>query len=157
MSLTLTSPITGGAQTGFTTPAYVIVPDTAPTTSAGKQYAVQSITGTQAGVDTSSTPSRPFTITGSRPLVLRQLPSLNAVTGILGNVPRNSYKIIVRKGVTCLTGQVAQVLNATLQIDVPAGADFADAANVRAALSLLIGSLNQISASLGDTLVTGVI
>jgi hypothetical protein len=42
-------------------------------------------------------------------------------------------------------------------IAVPAGADSADAANVRAALSLLIGSLNSISASIGDTLVTGVI
>jgi hypothetical protein len=42
-------------------------------------------------------------------------------------------------------------------IEVPAGADAADAANVRAALSLMIGSLNQISASIGDTAVTGVI
>jgi hypothetical protein len=157
MSFTLTSPITGAAQTGFTSPTYTIVPDTAPTTSAGKQYAVSALGGTQTGVDSSSTPSRPFTITLNRPLVLRQLPSLNAVTGILGNVPRNSYKIIVRKGVTSLTGQVAQVLNATLQIDVPAGSDFADAANVRAALSLLIGSLSSISASIGDTCVTGVI
>jgi hypothetical protein len=42
-------------------------------------------------------------------------------------------------------------------IEVPAGADTADAPNVRAALSLMVGSLNQISASMGDTAVTGVI
>jgi hypothetical protein len=85
------------------------------------------------------------------------LPSPNAATGLIGSVPRNSYKIIARKGVTPLAGQTAQVLNATLQVDVPAGADSADPANIRAAMSLLIGSLNSISASIGDTLVTGVI
>jgi len=156
MSFSLTSPVTGGAQTGLTSPTYTIVPDTAPSNT-GKQYAVSAIGGTQTGVDSSSTPSRPFTITLSRPAVLRQLPSLNAVTGILGNVPRNSYKIIVRKGTTSLVGQAAQVLNATLQIDVPAGADSADSANVRAAMSFLVGALSQASSSIGDTLVTGVI
>lgn len=156
MSLTLTSPITGGAQTGFTTPAYVLALDTAPTQT-GKQYAVSGITGTQTGVDASSTPTKPFTITLSRPAVLRQLPSLNAVTGILGNVPRNVYKVIVRKGTTVLANQVPQVALATLEISVPAGADTNDAPNVRAMLSLLIGSINSISAGIGDTCVTGVI
>lgn len=156
MSLTLTSPITGGAQTGFTTPAYVIAVDTAPSQT-GKQYAVSSLTGTQTGVDTSSSPTRPFTITLSRPPVLRQLPSLNAVTGILGNVPKNVYKVLVRKGVTSLAAQVSQVATANLEISIPAGADVNDAANVRAMLSLLIGAINSISAGIGDTSVTGVI
>lgn len=156
MSFTLTSPITGGAQTGFTTPTYTIAVDTAPSQT-GKQYAVSAIGGTQTGVDTSSSPTRPFTITLSRPAVLRQLPSLNAVTGILGNVPRNVYKVIVRKGTTVLANQVPQVALATVEVSVPAGADTNDAPNVRAMLSLLIGSLNSISASIGDTCVTGVI
>lgn len=156
MSFTLTSPITGGAQTGFTTPGYTIAVDTAPNNT-GKQYAVTALSGTQTGVDSSSTPTRPFTITLSRPPVLRQLPSLNAVTGILGNVPRNVYKINTRKGVTSLSGQVPQVASAVCEISVPAGADVNDAANVRAMLSLLIGAINTISASIGDTCVTGVI
>lgn len=156
MSFTLTSPITGGAQTGFTTPTYTIVTDTAPSNT-GKQYAVSAIGGTQTGVDSSSSPTKPFTVTLSRPPVLRQLPALNSVTGILGNVPRNAYKVIVRKGVTCLTGQIPQVATCNLEIAVPAGADVNDAANVRAMLSLLIGSINSISASIGDTAVTGVI
>jgi len=156
MSFTLTSPITGGAQTGFTTPAYVIAVDTAPT-SAGKQYAVTSFTGTQTGVDPNSSPSNPFTITLSRPTTLKTVGAIDPVTGALKSVPRNSYKIIVRKGCLPLAGQPKSVLNATLTIDVPAGADSADAANIRASMSLLIGSLNSISASIGDTLVTGVI
>jgi len=156
MSFTLTSPITGGAQTGFTTPAYVIATDTAPSNT-GKQYAVSGITGTQTGVDTSSSPTRPFTITLSRPPVLRQLPALNAVTGILGNVPKNVYKILTRKGVTVLSGQVPQLASASTEIAVPAGADVNDAANIRAMLSLHIGGINSISASIGDTAVSGVI
>jgi hypothetical protein len=157
MSFTLTSPITGGAQTGFTTPAYVIAVDSSPNQSSGKQYAVASLTGTQTGVDTSSSPSNPFTINLTKPTVLRQIGPIDPVTGALRSVPRNSYKIIVRKGVLPLAGQPKSVLNATLTMDVPAGADTADAANIRAAMSLLIGSLNSISASIGDTLVTGII
>lgn len=156
MSLTLTSPVTGGAQTGLTTPAYTLATDSAPTNT-GKQYAVSGLTGTQTGVDTSSSPSRPFTITNSRPPVLRQLPAVNAVTGLIGNVPVNVYTINVRKGVTVLSGQAPRVAYANVQIGVPAGADLNDAPNVRAMLSLLVGALNQMSASLGDTAVTGVI
>lgn len=156
MSLTLTSPVTGGAQTGLTSPTYTLATDTAPSNT-GKQYAVSALGGTQAGVDSSSSPSRPFTITLQRPAVLRQLPPVNGATGVLPSVPVNSYKIIGRKGVTPLAGQAARVMNVTCQIDVPAGADVADSANVRALLSLVIGSLNQISAGIGDTAVTGVI
>jgi hypothetical protein len=79
------------------------------------------------------------------------------VTGVLRSVPRNTYKVIVRKGVTPLAGQAPVVLNATLTLDIPAGAEIADAPNVRAALSLIIGSIDQISAGIGDTAVTGVL
>lgn len=156
MALTLSSPVTGGAQTGFTSPTYTIVADTPPT-SAGKQYAVSALGGTQTGVDSSSTPSRPFTITLSRPQVLRGLGVVDPVTGVLRSVPRNAYKILVRKGVTPLSGQASVPMQIRTEIEVPAGADAADPANVRAALSLMIGALNQISASIGDTAVTGVI
>lgn len=156
MSFTLSSPVTGGAQTGFTSPTYTLATDTAPSNT-GKQYAVSAIGGTQAGVDSSSSPSRPFTWTGSRPAVLRQLPAVDPITGVLRSVPRNTYKNITRKGVTPLAGQASQVMVITTTWDVPAGADVADAPNVRAGASLHIGVQNQISSSLGDTLVTGVI
>jgi hypothetical protein len=45
----------------------------------------------------------------------------------------------------------------TTIIDVPAGSDTADAANVRAALSAHIGALSQQSAGIGDTGVTGIV
>lgn len=156
MSFTLTSPVTGGAQTGLTSPTYTIATDTAPSNT-GKQYAVSALGGTQTGVDSSSSPSRPFTVTLSRPTVLRQLPAVDPVTGFLRNVPVNTYKILVRKGVTPLANQPASLASAQVLLNIPAGADVADAANIRAMLSLLVGSLNQISASIGDTVVTGVI
>jgi hypothetical protein len=156
MSFTLTSPVTGGAQTNLTSPTYTIVADTPPGSN-GKQYAVSAIGGTQAGVDTSSSASRPFTVTLERPPILRSLSPVDPVTGVLRSVPRNSYKVRVRKGVTPLAGQSPIVAQFTLQMDIPAGADIADAANVRAATSLLVGVLSQISASMGDTLVTGII
>jgi hypothetical protein len=156
MSFNLTSPVTGGAQTGFTSPTYTLATDTAPSNT-GKQYAVSAVGGTQTGVDTASSPSRPFTVTLSRPPVLRQLPGVNAVTGLLPSVPNNVYKIIARKGVTVLAGQAARVATATVEIAIPAGADSVDAANVRAMLSLLHGAIASISASIGDTAVTGVI
>jgi len=156
MSFTLSSPVTGGAQTNFTSPTYTLVTDTAPT-AAGKQYAVSAIGGTQAGVDSSSSPSRPFTITLSRPPVLRALPAVDPATGVLRSVPNNTYKIGVRKGVTPLSGQASRTAQAWLVIDVPAGADTADAPNVRAMLSLLAGAIAQISAEIGNTAVSGVI
>jgi hypothetical protein len=76
---------------------------------------------------------------------------------MLPSVPKNSWKIIVRKGVTPLAGQPASNLIIKIEIDVPAGADTADAPNIRAAISAAVGALNQQSAGLGDTLVSGVL
>jgi hypothetical protein len=49
MSISVTSPITGGAQTGLTSPTYTVVTDTAPPGNPGKQVAVTALGGTQAG------------------------------------------------------------------------------------------------------------
>lgn len=149
-----TSPVTGAAQTGFTSPTYTITADTAPDSN-GKQHAVTAIGGTQAGVDVSSV-SRPFTATFVKPKTLRVLGSANPVTGIISNVPRNTYKLITRKGVTPLAGQPSQTMLITTIIEVPAGSDTADASNVRAALSLHIGLLSQQSAGIGDTGTSGI-
>jgi hypothetical protein len=155
MSFALTSPITGGAQTGFTSPTYTHVTDSAPDIT-GKQVAVTALGGTQAGVTTHSM-SSPFTLTFFRPKVFRFLGKPNPTTGLIKDVPRNSFKFIVRKGVLPLAGQPYQNLQITCTIDLPAGSDTADAPNVRAAISALIGALNQQSAGIGDTTVSGVV
>lgn len=154
MTVTVTSPITGSAQTGLTSPTYTHVADTAPDTN-GKQYAVTALGGTQTGVDVHSV-ARPFTITVTRPKVLKTLQALG-VSGVLRNVGKNTYGVLTRKGVLPLAGQASIPLLIRTTIEVPAGADLADPANVRAALSAHLGALAQVSAGLGDTSVSGVI
>lgn len=155
MTIALSSPVTGAAQTGLTTPGYGVVADTPPGPN-GKQWAVTSLTGTQTGVRTHSA-SDPFTVTFERPSTVRAAPIPNPVTGVIGNVPRNTYKARVRKGVIPVVGQNPQVMLQTGVFDIPAGADLADPANVRAGTSLFIGALSQQSSGWGDTLLSAVI
>lgn len=149
-----TSPITGAAQTGLTTPTYTFVDDVAPDSN-GKQKAVTAVGGTQAGVTVHSVAS-PFTLTFIKPKAFKALGQPNPVTGRIANVPRNVYKCLTRKGLLVLAGQPFQNMIVTTTIEVPAGADVADPSNIRAALSAHIGLLTQVSAGVGDTAVNGV-
>lgn len=155
MTISIPAALTGAAQTGFTSPVYNNVADTPPDFNA-KQVAITSLGGTQAGV-TSHSVSSPFTISVFRPKVVGVLGKPNPTTGLVSNVPKNTYKVIVRKGVSVLAGQPIQTMVLRCDIDVPAGSDTADAANIRAGLSALIGTLNAVSAGLGDTAINGVL
>jgi len=155
MTWALSTPVTGGAQTGFTSPTYTMSTDVAPDVN-GKQHAVTALGGTQATVRTHAV-SDPFTITFSRPKNPKVLPSPNSVTGKYPSVPRNVYTLLVRKGVNFAANNAPDIMLTRCEISVPAGADAYDAANVRAAIALLVGALNQLSAGVGDTLATGII
>lgn len=154
MSWGLTSPVTGGAQTGFTSPTYTTVADVAPDVN-GKQQAVSALGGTQAGVTVHSV-AAPFTVTFIRPKTFKALGKTNPITGLLPSVPKNKLRVIVRKGVLPLAGQPYSVAVCDLTISIPAGSDTADPANIRAMLSLLVGAINQQSAGIGDTAVSGI-
>jgi len=154
--INVTSPITGLAQTGLTSPTYTVSADVSPTKpTASKQVAVTALGGTQTGVNV-STVSNPFTLTFVRPVALNALPAANPTTGVIGNVPNNNWELLTRKGVTPAANQVPRVMIIRTTISVPSGADNYDAANVRAALSAHLGYLSQQSANIGDTAVTGV-
>lgn len=155
MAFSPTSPVTGAAQTGLTSPTYTHVTDTSPDVNA-KQVAVTALGGTQTNVIVHSV-SAPFTGTMFRPKNPRVLSPVNPITGVLTSVPTNTYKVITRKGVLPLTGQAYKTMIVTTTIEIPAGADTADAANVRAALSFHGGLLAQQSAGIGDTCVSGVL
>jgi hypothetical protein len=154
MTVNVTSPVTGTAQTGLTSPTYTHVADQAPDVN-GRAYAVTALGGTQTGVEVSSA-SNPFTLLVTKPKVLRTLPALLA-NGQLPSVPKNVYTFSIRKGVDVLAGQPKQVMLLKLEAAVPAGADVADPESVRAAWSLLIGALSQVSAGIGDTTVQGIL
>jgi len=154
MSINLSSPVTGSAQTGFTSPTYTMLADSDPENHA-RQWYVSAVGGTQTGVTTHSV-SSPFTIAFWRPKAFKMI---NWVSGLVGGqvraVPRNTYKVITRKGVTPAANQSPQVMLITTTVDVPAGAESYDAPNVRAALSLHGGSIAQQSSGFGDTCVVG--
>lgn len=148
------SDITGTAQTGLTTPGFTVVADTPPPGVKGKQYAVSALTGTQTGVEPSAV-GKPFTLTYIGPVNPKGSPAVSQTTGQPTSTPRNTHKFIVRKGVEVVSGYFA-TMNATLQLDVPAGSELKDPESIRSALSALIGALSQISSGLGDTVCSGV-
>lgn len=151
--LDLTSPVTGAAQTGFTSPTYTLVVDQAPSLN-GKQDYVSALGGTQTGARIHSV-SSPFTISRFRPASLKTLPQANPLTGVIKNVPMNVYKVITRVGLIPAANQAAIPCPITTSIPVPAGADTYDIAQLKAALSLQIGALTQLSAKLGDSCGSG--
>lgn len=154
MALSLSSPVTGAAQTGLTTPGFVIVADTPPAINM-KQWVVSSIAGTQPGV-LAHTLSSPFFLSVTKPLQTKMLGTVNPSTGLLRAVPMNTYVVQEHKGVIHYAGQPASKVRYRLIIDAPAGSDTADPNSVRSGLSFFIGSVSQISAALGDLIVTGV-
>lgn len=155
MSFAPASPVTGAAVTGLTSPTYTLVTDVAPSIN-GKQYAISALGGTQTGVDVNSV-SKPFTITFFRPAQLRVLPQANPVTGVIKNVPMNTYKFITRKGVSPAANQNAIVSRITTTIEVPAGSDTYEPEDLRAEISCHFGVGWAQASGIADTVISGVI
>lgn len=146
-----TSPVTGGPQSGLTSPTYTLVADVAPAAH-GKQYYVSALGGTQTGVEVNSL-SNPFTTTFFKVAAPKALPPVNA-SGGLSSVPKNVFKWNVRKGLEVASGQPRQVGLFELSMTIPAGADVQDPESIRAACSLLFGVAWADSSALGTILIT---
>lgn len=155
MAYSPSSPVTGGAQTGLTSPTFTLTLDLAPN-ALGKQYAVSALGGTQTNVDVNMV-SKPFTVNFVRPAAFKQVAQPNPVTGVLSRTSHNVWKLITRKGVVPLSGQSPQTMLVTTTFEVPAGSDAVEPEDIRAALSLHIGILNQQSAGIGDSLISGTV
>lgn len=149
------SPITGAAVTGLTSPTYTITVDVPPSMN-GKQYAVTALGGTQSNVDT-NTVSKPFTISFFRPVVLKTLPQINPVTGVIKNIPMNQYKLITRKGAQPAVNQMIMVARITTIIEVPAGSDTYEPEELRALISAHFGTGWAQASGIADTVITGVL
>lgn len=156
MTFVLSGAITGGAQTGFTSPTYTVTADTPPDNTS-KQWIVSSLGGTQTGVN-AHTINNPFTLRVKRSALLKTLGQalLNGITGQYSRVPFNPWDILTRKGAALSSaGQVAvNTMRTTIQ--VAAGSETYSGAEVRALCSFHIGALNTNSAGLGDMCVTGI-
>lgn len=152
MSFAPSSPVTGGAQTGLTSPTYTLTADTPPVPHA-KQYAVSALGGTQTGVEVHAL-SNPFTIAMFKVAAPKALPAANPATGAIYNVPKNVLKLVVRKGLEVAADQPRQFGQINTSFDLPAGTDSYDSESIRAMLSLYIGVLSANSAAIGDSLIS---
>lgn len=155
MSFAPSTPVTGAAVSGLTTPTYTLTTDVAPSSN-GKQYAVTALGGTQTNVET-HTVSKPFTISFFRPVNLRVLPQANPVTGVIKNVPMNTYKLITRKGVAPAANQNPIPARITTVIEVPAGSDTYEIEDLRAMVSAHFGVGWAQASGIADTLASGII
>lgn len=155
MSFAPSSPVTGAAVAGLTSPTYSLTTDVAPSLN-GKQYAITAVGGTQTGVDV-NTVSKPFTLSFFRPMNLRVLPQANPVTGIIKNVPMNTYKLITRKGVQPAASQNAMVARITTIIEIPAGSDTYEPEDLRALVSSHFGAGFASASGIADTILSGVL
>jgi hypothetical protein len=149
------SPVTGAAVAGLTSPTYTLTTDVAPNIN-GKQYAISALGGTQTGVDV-NTVSKPFSLSFFRPPALRTLPQANPVTGVIKNVPMNTYKMITRKGALPAANQVPMTARITTTIEVPAGSDTYEPEELRAMLSCHFGAGWAQASGIADTVISGVI
>lgn len=153
MTISISSPVTGAPVTGLTSPTFTVVADQPPNPQT-KQWYVSAIGGTQASVDASSSASKPWTFAFSRPA---QMKTLNAVdsTGVVRNVGFNTFEYLMRRGLLPLAGQASRVSNWKAQMPIPAGADLADAPNIRAACSSYFGVGYQQATGLADSMISG--
>lgn len=154
MSFAPTSPVTGTAVTGLTSPTYTLSADVAPNLN-GKQYAISALGGTQTGVDI-NTVSKPFTSTFFRPPQLKILPAANPITGIVKSFPVNTYKLVTRKGAQPAANQQPQVVKITTIFEVVAGCETYEMEEVNAAISCHVGLLVAQATGISDTIKTGV-
>jgi len=152
MSFAPSSPITGAAISGLTSPTYTIVADTPPNAQS-KQYNVSALGGTQTGVTVHGL-SSPFTVTMFRPANIKVIGQPNS-SGVIRQFPKNSFDLLTRKGMGVLANQPIQTGMIRTTVSVPAGADAYDLVNVKAMLSAHIGLLWQIAQGLTDTVTTG--
>jgi len=154
MSYTMTGAVAGAAITGFTAPTYTLTADTSADDNT-RQSAVTALGGTQAGVLTHSV-SQPFTVRVTRPRSLRVLGKAN-LNGFIANVGRNTYGVLVRKGVLPLAGQPYQIAIARLEFEIPAGSEIADSANIKGLCSFIGGFLSANAQGIVDTVTSAIL
>lgn len=148
-----TSPLTGLAVTGLTSPTFTLTTDAAPFPN-GKQWAITALGGTQPGVVAHSV-SMPYTLTFVRPSSIKSLPAANPITGVINSRPKNRYKLITRKG-TLIAANTSSMILIETYITIPAGAEAYSPNDIRSAISMHEGALSQQKDGIVDTCQSGI-
>jgi hypothetical protein len=144
---------TGGAQAGLTSPTYTFVAAVAPSANSRK-YVVTTLGGTQTNVRT-HTAGDPFSLL-LRNAPYRARPVQNPVTGEYGNVPLNRTEFVFEKGLKIDSAGSIRVGRIRITAELPAGSESNDAINIQALCSFAIGTLNEESSDIGESLTLGV-
>lgn len=152
MTISLSSPVTGSAQAGFSSPSFTVAEDRAPEQN-GKQWVVTAQSG--AGAAERNLVSNPFSFTAVRPKQFKQLGQVNPVTGALANVPKNQWFFMTRKGMVPLVGQPPSLGMIRSIMDIPAGVETVSTDDIRAMISFHVGCLTQLSNALGGSAIDG--
>lgn len=153
MAFNLSGAITGGAQTGLTSPTVTWTVATAPVPNA-RRFTATTLGGTQTGAHTHEI-ARPFDLTVFQPSVYRQLGTPNPVTGVIQQVPYNVHTIVVRYGAAYAANQPVKNAITEITVKVPAGAESYDSVGIATMLSAAIGALSNQSSGFGDTVRNG--
>jgi len=152
---TPTSPVTGSAISGLSSPTYTLTSDSSGT-NAAKLYAVTALGGTQTGVSAHST-DQPFTVRASRPKLVKVLSPV-ASGQLRKSIPKNVYKVSTSKSVVIdlVTGESSTVIVET-SIRVPVGCVLADPTSLSAALSCHGGVISDTLQGIRDTAANGIL
>lgn len=145
MAISPSSPLTGSAITGLTSPTYTLTSDTPPDVNS-KAWVVTALGGTQTGVIVHKN-EMPFRIIAKRPKTVKVPGARNSVTGQFIQTGKNEYSIVVVKGVNVLNGMSnAQyetiVARVTLAVPAAVGNDESQLSALASCLGGLIA--NQI-------------
>lgn len=140
--MSYSTPITGAAVTGLTSPTYTLVLD-----GGGEQnqlaYIISALGGTQTNVQTHNVLT-PFQLIETRPKVVRSAVNIPATAiGLQTQVPVNEHRLMTRKGVAVNgSGAYARAFIETRFV-VPGPAVYYDLSNLKAMLSCHVGALVQ--------------
>lgn len=156
MSLTVTSPITGVALTGLTTPTFTLASDSPPDLNSYR-YVITALGGTQTGATAQTGADNPFDLTLQRAPTLRQGPSVDSLNRIIGQPGRNITRISGRKGMR-VNSASSQRFPAYIRVEIsiPAGAESVDPAEIKSFLSMEFGAMYNNAQGICDTVITGV-
>lgn len=158
MSLSLTTPVTGAAQTDFTSPTYTLTESRA-VDSNGRLYVVSAIGGTQTGVTVNSV-GAPFTLNIWIPKVFKTITaSVATLVGFSKLVPKNEWVVKTTKAVEVNALQGSSQAEIVTYIRIPVGAFTTSSglANIRAMHSLHLGALMQSPAQWADGEAAGIL
>lgn len=157
MAISPSSPLTGSALTGLTSPTYTLTSDTPPDVNS-KAWVVTALGGTQTGVNSHKN-ELPFRIIARRPKAVKVPGARNSVTGQFVQGGKNEYTFTFVKGVNVLNGlSNAQydTIVAKVSLAVPAAVGN-DEIQLTALASLLGGFIaNQIQ-GIKDTCINSVL